>query len=55
MSKSYTVYKNDLKFRKHRNINKSLSLFSDDDAEQHYDIDMDTIQYRLEEAKNNNY
>lgn len=51
---SYDVYKNDLKFRKHRNIDKKLSIFRDD-AKDHYDIDMDTFDYRIEESKINDY
>jgi Leucine-rich repeat (LRR) protein len=51
----YTVYKNDLKFRKHRNIVKKLAIFENDDTKDHYEINMDTINYRIEESKNNDY
>jgi Leucine-rich repeat (LRR) protein len=55
MSK-YIVYENDLKYKKNRNLVKNKIIYDDKRLEYYIDnIDMDTIEYRIEESKKNNY
>lgn len=46
----YVVYKNDLKYRKHRNLDKNKILFNDEITRELYDTDLDSIDYRMKEC-----
>lgn len=50
----YVVYKNDLKYRKHRDLDKKKIIFNDDETERMYDMDLDSVEYRFEECVQSN-
>jgi Leucine-rich repeat (LRR) protein len=50
----YIVYKNDLKYRKHRNLEKSKIKFFNDEVKNMFDHDLDTIEYRIKECIESN-
>lgn len=55
-TEKYIVYKNDLKFKKFRNIDPDKAIFDSDDVEyKNNNVDCDTLVYRLEDCKKNNY
>jgi Leucine-rich repeat (LRR) protein len=51
----YIVYKNDLKYKKHRNLNKQKIYWDDNETENMDNINCDTLDYRINECvqKNN--
>lgn len=49
-TKPYPVYRNDIKYRKHRNIDPSLAIWSDDVKQDFHNKDTDSIDYRIEEC-----
>ena len=48
---TYPVYRNDIKFKKYRNIDSSRATWTDDVKQDYKDKDTDSIEYRLEECK----
>jgi len=46
----YPVYRNDIKYRKHRNIDPSLAIWTDDVKQDFHNKDTDSIDYRIEEC-----
>ena len=48
---SYIVYKNDLKHRKNRNIDKNKIEWHNDEVAQLFTEDLDTVEYRITECK----
>jgi Leucine-rich repeat (LRR) protein len=46
----YIVYKNDLKYKKHRNLDKSKAIFNNNEVENLFNVDLDTINYRIKEC-----
>lgn len=53
--KKYIVYKNDLKYRINRNLDKSRIEWDNDDVKRLFDTDLDTLDYRIQECVTNNY
>lgn len=53
--KKYPVYKNDLLFKKMRNINADMALWYTDDLKDEYEKDFDNITARLKMCKENNF
>ena len=52
----YIVYKNDLKFKKLRNIDPECAIWDTEDIrDTYYDDDLDTIKYRLRECRKSNF
>jgi len=54
-TRSYPVYRNDIKFRHHRNVDPSRAVWDDDVKKDFHEKDTDSIEYRLEECKRENY
>lgn len=55
-NKKYFVGKNDLKYKKSRKIDPDRAIWENDDVKKaFFEIDHDTISYRLKEWKNENY
>lgn len=53
-SRKYTVYNNDLKYRKHKMLNESkIEWFSADLEEMYHNENFDDIQYRIHESRKN--
>ena len=50
-SKSYVVYRNDIKYKKHRNIDMSRAIWDDDVKKDFEEKDTDGIDYRIDECK----
>jgi Leucine-rich repeat (LRR) protein len=50
----YIVYKNDLKYRKHRNLEESKIEFFNDEVKNMFNHDLDTIEYRIKECVESN-
>lgn len=50
-TRKYPVYRNDIKFRKHRGVDPSRAEWDDDVKQDYQDKDTDSIEYRLEECK----
>jgi len=50
----YIIYKNDLKFRNQRNLDKSKIDWEQNDISDLYDIDHDTLEFRFNESKESN-
>lgn len=46
----YPVYRNDIKFRKHRDIDTSRAVWADDIKQDFHNKDTDSIDYRIEEC-----
>jgi hypothetical protein len=56
LNKKYFVGKNDLKYKKSRKIDPSRAIWENDDVrKKFYEIDHDTISYRIDEWKNEGY
>lgn len=55
MEKKYVIYKNDLKYKKDRNIDINKIDWEQNDIKHLIKIDHDTLEYRLNESKNSNY
>lgn len=54
--KKYIVYKNDLHYKKHRDIDPNKAVWDDEQTETMFNnIDFDTLEYRITDCKNNNY
>jgi len=53
--KQYPVYRNDIKFKKQRNIDPSLAIWTNDVRNDYLNKDTDSIDYRIEECKRENY
>ena len=53
--KKYTVYKNDLMYKKHRKINKENIQFDDAETENMLNMDLDTLEYRFSAARSSNF
>lgn len=51
----YIIYKNDLKYRKFRELDESKIIFNSSDVKQLYKSDLDTIDYRLHECEEEKY
>jgi hypothetical protein len=49
--KKYVVYRNDIKYKKHRNIDMSRAIWNDDVKKDFQEKDTDAIDYRIEECK----
>jgi hypothetical protein len=49
--KKYVIYQNDLKFRNFRNLDKSKIDWSKNNISHLYDIDHDTLDFRLKESR----
>lgn len=54
MSK-YEVYRNDIKYRKHRDVNPDRAIWDEDVEQDFYQKDTDSIKYRLEECEREKY
>jgi len=52
---NYEVYRNDIKYKKHRNIDPSKAIWDKDVKSDYLDKDTDSLEYRLEECKRENY
>ena len=48
--KQYPVYRNDIKFKKFRNIDPSMAIWNDDVKHDYYNKDTDSVSYRIEEC-----
>lgn len=54
--KKYTVYSNDLKFKKHRNIDPEKAHWDNENVKKKfYQNNLDTLEYRFNECKKNNF
>jgi Leucine-rich repeat (LRR) protein len=53
--REYPVYRNDIKFKKHRNIDPMRAMWSDDVKDDYNNKETDTIDYRMEECKREKY
>ncbi len=51
----YTVYRNDIKYREHRNIDMSRALWTDDIKKDYINKNTDGIDYRIEDCKREKY
>lgn len=49
-TRPYYVYRNDIKFKKHRNIDPSRAIWTDDVKNDFFTKDTDSIDYRIEEC-----
>jgi hypothetical protein len=54
-TRKYPVYRNDIKFRKHREVDPSRAEWDDDVKQDYQDKDTDSVEYRLEECKREKY
>jgi hypothetical protein len=54
-TRPYEVYRNDIKFRKQRNIDPTRAKWSDDVKADFYSKDTDSIEYRVEECIREKY
>ena len=52
--RKYIIYENDLKFRKLRNLDKSRIDWTQNNISHLYDIDHDTVEFRINESKKTN-
>lgn len=55
MDKKYVIYKNDLKFKNERNIDVNKIDWEQNNIKHLFNIDHDSINYRLDESKTTNY
>lgn len=51
MSSKYTVYRNDIKYKSHKNIDPEKAIWNDDVKNDFHNKDTDSIDYRLEDCK----
>ena len=51
----YTVYRNDIKFRDHRNIDPDRAIWTNDVKQDFINKNTDSISYRMEDCKRENY
>ncbi len=52
----YTVYRNDIKFKKYKEVDPERAIWDDDDVKQDFhQKDTDSIKYRLEECEREKY
>ena len=54
LDRKYVIYQNDLKFRNLRNLDKSKIDWSQNNISHLYDVDHDTLDFRLNESKESN-
>ncbi|VBB17934.1 hypothetical protein YASMINEVIRUS_397 [Yasminevirus sp. GU-2018] len=54
-TRPYPVYRNDIKFRKHREVNPSRAIWTEDVASDFHNKDTDSIDYRIEECIREKY
>lgn len=55
VDKKYVVYRNDIKYKKHRNIDINKAIWNDDVKIDFLEKNTDMIEYRLEECKREKY
>jgi hypothetical protein len=53
-TEKYVIYQNDLKFRKSRNLNSNKIDWEQNNIKHLYQIDHDTLEYRIKESDKNN-
>lgn len=53
--RKYPVYRNDIKYKKHRNVDPSRALWNDDVKNDFHNKDTDSIEYRIEECIREKY
>lgn len=54
-TRKYPVYRNDIKFKTHRNIDPSRAIWDDDVKQDYQNKNTDSIEYRMEECKREKY
>lgn len=55
LSKEYIIYKNDLKYKKNRNLDSNKIMWDNNLEYLFNNVDLDSLEYRLYECKKNNY